>query len=49
MRRSTWLLTIAAALAILTAQAPLARADENSSAGEDDQLQRGRQCQGTQG
>ena len=30
MKRSTWLLTLAAALAILAAQAPLAQADENS-------------------
>jgi hypothetical protein len=30
MRRSTWLLTIGAALAILAARAPLAQADENS-------------------
>ncbi len=30
MKRSTWLLTIGATLAILSAQAPLAQADENS-------------------
>jgi hypothetical protein len=30
MKRSTWLLTLAASLAILTAQVPGAQADENS-------------------